>query len=64
LAHSCQNAIHVLEIDGVPLVAHDDKVTALTAYYSNILGAQGGHILGTTSTTSRIATIERSRARC
>ena len=34
----CRNAIRTLQIDGATLVAHDDKVTALTTYYFDILG--------------------------
>jgi hypothetical protein len=30
----------VLEVDGVTVTAHDAKVTALTAYYTDILGGE------------------------
>jgi hypothetical protein len=39
-ACSRRNAIRVLEVDGASLIFHDDKVTALTAYYSDILGSE------------------------
>jgi hypothetical protein len=38
--HAWRNAIRVLEVDGDTLVAHDDKVAALTTYYSSILGGE------------------------
>jgi len=34
------NRIQLLEVDGVELFAHDDKVAAITAYYTGILGHQ------------------------
>ena len=34
------NGIRTLEVDGTPIVAHDNKVAALTAYYTNILGGE------------------------
>lgn len=37
---SRRNAIRALQIDGATLVAHDDKVTALTTYYSTIIGGE------------------------
>jgi hypothetical protein len=39
-ARSRWNAIRVLEVDGTSLITHDDKMTALTAYYSDILGSE------------------------
>jgi hypothetical protein len=35
-----RNAIRALQVDDTTLVTHDDKVTALTAYYSTILGGE------------------------
>ena len=34
------NAMRTLEVNGVPLVAHNDKVVTLTGNYSNILGGE------------------------
>jgi len=36
------NAIRVLEVDGMALTAHGDKVAALTTYYAGILGRETG----------------------
>ena len=35
-----RNAIRALEMDGAQLISHDDKMVALTAYYTNILGGE------------------------
>ena len=35
-----RNTIRALEVNGVSLIAHDDKVSALTAYYTGILGGE------------------------
>jgi hypothetical protein len=32
--------IRLLEVDETPLVVHDDKVAALTMYYTNILSSE------------------------
>ena len=44
-AHATQrlrrNAIKVVEVDGVPVTAHDGKITALANYFKNVLGTSG-----------------------
>lgn len=35
-----RNTIRAIEVDGAQLVAHQDKVSALTAYYNAILGGE------------------------
>lgn len=36
--HARRNPIHILEVDGVSLIAHSDKMAVLNTYYTSILG--------------------------
>ena len=40
LLQSARNTIRALEVDDVQLISHDDKMVALTAYYTIILGSE------------------------